>query len=271
MGGDPMSIITGLLSSLNSFFSGQQLSDLQNRVFGQQEAATSFAQDPNQMNQFITALQRPYSFQNTATPQAGQQAAQYFGGFQTPYGAVATPGTAGAVNQYLGGYQTPYASQLAAQQAGGVPGQAGSLVDQYTQGLNAALTSNVWNQVQNQLGQSGMTQAPGVGAYNYAQALAPYYQQNIGTAAQMMQQPMNWYQQQQQYGLAAGQQPFNWLANQQGYGLQAGGVPLQYQFGTAQLGLGEAQNALQYPFNIGSQLAGAFPNYSTAYSPGTTP
>ena len=229
MATDPLADITSLLSTLNSYFTGQQLSDIENRVFGQQESATAFAQDPAKMNQFITALQQPYALSQ-----------------------VTDPAKAAAFQQYLQSFQGNYNQQLQQQQQQGTPQQVGSLINQYTQPLNAALTSNVWNQVQGQLGQMGMTQAPGVAAYNYAQALAPYYQQNVQQAANLMQQPI-------QYGLA-----------EQQYGLSAGGLPMNYQFGTAQMGLGEAQNALQYPFNIGSQLAGAFPNYSTAYSPGTT-
>lgn len=268
---DPLGEITSLLSTLNSYFTGSQLSNIENQVFGQQESATAFAQSPEKMGQFFQALQSPYALSQFTNPQQAQNFQNYLQQFQNQYGNVATPGTAATANQYNQAFQTPYQAVLNQQQAAGTPQTMGSLENQYTQGLNAALTSNVWNQVQGQLGQSGMTQAPGVAAYNYAQALAPYYQQNVQLGAQQAQQPFNWLQQQQQYGLQAGQQPLQYGLAEQQYGISAAGMPLNYQAGINQQTLQEAQNALQYPFNIGSQLAGAFPNYSTAYSPGTTP
>lgn len=216
---DPFSTIMSLMSGLNQFFNTSQQQALQQQVYGQQQNALSFIQNPAQMNQFVSRLQDPYSYQTMATPQTAQQTAQY-----------------------LQGLNTPYTQALGAQD----PNQMNSLINQYTQGLNSGLTSGVWNATQDQLANAGLTQAPGVAQYAYAQALAPYYQQNIGLGAQLAQAPV-------QYG----------LTEQQVAG-QLGQMPLQYGLNAAQLGLGEATNALNYPLNIGGGLAGMFPNYSSA-------
>lgn len=216
---DPLSTIMSLMNTLGSYFNTAQQQALQQQVYGQQQNALSFIQNPNQMNQFLSALTSPYSYSN-----------------------IATPGTAAQTSQYLQGLQTPYSTALSQQN----PSQMNSLINQYTQGLNSGLTSGVWNNVQDQLASSGMSQSPGVAAYDYSQALAPYYQQNIATAAGLAQAPTQYYQNEQQ------------IAAQQGQ------IPLQYGLNATQLGLGEATNALNYPLNIGAGLAGMFPNYSTS-------
>jgi hypothetical protein len=190
---DPLTTGLTLLNTLGQYLNAAQMQQLQQNVYGQQETALNFAQTPRLMNQYVTALQDPYSYQTIMNQQL-------------------TPNAQG---------QTP-AQQM------------GTLENQYMQGLNSALTSNVWNQVQGQLAQQGQTQAPGVAAYDYSQALAPYYEQNLGLAAQQAQFPFS-------------------------YGLNA-----------AQLGIGEAQFGLGYPLQVGSGLAGLFPNYNMAAG-GTIP
>lgn len=252
--GDIMSILSGIGSGLTT----AQQQQLQNQVYGQQQNALAFMQNPNQMNQFLGALTAPYSYAANATPQLAAQTQQYLQGLQDPYANVANQGTAAQNQAYLQAQQTPYTTALAAQN----PNQMNSLINQYTQGLNSGLTSGVWNNVQDQLAASGMAQAPGVAAYNYSQALAPYYQQNQQLAAQLAQQPVQYGLAEQQYGLQAGQLPLQWQQAQQGYGLAAGALPLNYGLQATQLGLNEATNALNYPLNIGSGLAGMFPNYN---------
>jgi hypothetical protein len=254
---DPLQTIMGLMNSLGSYFNTSQQEQMQQQVFGQQESADAFAQNQAQMNQYMTALQSPYAFGNVATPGTSGQANQFMQAFQSPYSSIANPQTAAQQSQYLQGMQTPYQQALGQQ----TPGQMTSLENQYMQGLNSGLTSGVWNTVQDQLAQSGMTQAPGVAAYNYSQALAPYYQQNLGLAAQQAAAPVQYGLQEQQLAQQAGMMPLNWQQAQQTYGLQAAGVPLNYGLNTAGMGIGEAQYGLTYPLNIGSQLAGQFPNY----------
>jgi hypothetical protein len=254
---DPLQTILGLMNSLGSYFNTSNQQNMQNQVFGEQQNASAFAQNPAQMNQFMQALQSPYAFGNVATPGTAGQANQYLQAFQNPLGNVANPQTAGQMNQYLQGMQTPYSQMLGQQN----PGQMTSLENQYMQGLNSGLTSGVWNTVQNQLAQSGMSQAPGVATYDYAQALGPLYQQNLGLAAQQAAAPIQYGLAEQGYGLQAGQLPINYAQGQQQYGLQAGQLPLGYGLNTAGMGIGEAQFGLQYPLNIGGGLAGSFPNY----------
>lgn len=257
---DPLSTIMSLMSGLSSYFNTAQQQQLQQQVYGQQQNALSFIQNPNQMNQFVSALQNPYSYASQATPGTASTTANYLSGLQNPYSSIANPNTAAQQSQYLSGLTTPYSQALSAQD----PSQMNSLVNQYTQGLNSGLTSGVWNTVQDQLAQSGMNQSPGVASYAYSQALAPYYQQNQQMAAQMAQAPLQYGLAEQQYGLQAGQMPLQYGLAEQGYGLQAGQMPLQYGLNTAQLGIGEATNALNYPLSIGSGLAGMFPNYSSS-------
>lgn len=298
---DPLSAILLLMNTVGGFFNTQQEQQMQQQVFGEQQNAANFAQDPNKMNQLIGKLQDPYSLQTMMTGPSGQQANQYFNQFQKGYGDVANQQTAQAANQYQQAFQNPYSNvantgtgaqnqqylqsqqtpyqKMLAQQD---PSQMTSLENQYTQGLNSALTANTWNAVQSQLANSGMTQSPGMQSYALAQALAPTEQQNVALGAQQAaapiqyglqeqqyglqagQLPINYQLAQQQYGLQASQQPLNWLQGQQGYGLQAGQIPLNYQLGAQNLASNVAQNALQYPFQIGSGLAGMFPNYQYA-------
>lgn len=254
---DPLQTILTLMNTLGSFFNNQQQGQAQQQVYGQQENALAFMQDPQKMNQFMTALQSPYAFGTAATGPAGGQANQYFNQFQTPYGNVANPQVGAANQAYLQSQQTPYTQMLGQQN----PNQMVSLENQYTQGLNSALTSGVWNATQGQLANAGLSQAPGVAQYAYSQALAPYYQQNLQLGAQQAAAPIQYGLSEQQYGLNAGQLPLSFFTGQQQYGLNAGQVPLSYGLQSAQLGLGEATNALQYPQYIGAGLAGQFPGY----------
>lgn len=52
------------------------------------------------------------------------------------------------------------------------------------QPLNSGLTQAVGNQVQGNLAERGLSQAPGIFAASESQALAPFYQQNQNTATQ---------------------------------------------------------------------------------------
>lgn len=257
---DPLSGILLLMNTLGGFFNTQAEQKMQQDVFGEQQNAAAFAQDPTKMNQMIGKLQDPYSLSTMMGGPAGQQANQYFNQFQQGYGNVANQGTANAANQYQQAFQTPYQKMLAQQD----PNQMKTLENQYTQGLNSALTANTWNAVQSQLANSGMTQSPGMQSYALAQALAPTEQQNVALGAQQAAAPIQYGLQEQQYGLGASQQPLSWLQGQQAYGLQAGQAPLNYTLQANQLATNAAQNALQYPFQVGSNLAGMFPNYQYA-------
>jgi hypothetical protein len=62
------------------------------------------------------------------------------------------------------------------------PGQLAALVAKLQQPLNNGLTQAVGNQVQGNLAERGLAQAPGIFAASEAQGLAPYYQQNQQTA-----------------------------------------------------------------------------------------
>lgn len=257
---DPLSAMLLMMNTLGGFFNTQQEQQMQQQVFGEQQNAQAFAQDPNKMNQLIGRLQDPYSLSTMMTGPSGQQANQYFNQFQQGYGSAANPQTAQAANQYQQSFQTPYQKMLAQQD----PSQMTSLENQYTQGLNSALTANTWNAVQGQLANSGMTQSPGLQSYALAQALAPTEQQNVALGAQQAAAPIQYGLQEQQQALAASQQPLSWLQGQQAYGLQAGQIPLNYQLGAQNLASNVAQNALQYPFQVGSGLAGMFPTYNYA-------
>lgn len=64
------------------------------------------------------------------------------------------------------------------------PQQLSSRVSAATQPLSAGLTQSVGNVVQAEMGERGLSQAPGIFSAGLAQALAPYYQQNQSTALQ---------------------------------------------------------------------------------------
>ena len=139
-----------------------------------------------------------------------------------------------------------------------------AVASQYTQGLNSALTSGVWNATQDQLAASGMTQAPGVAQYAYAQALAPQMQQNVGLGYQMAQAPLAYSQFEQQFGAQQAGLPLQYGLTEQQQAMQAGNYGLQYGLSSAGQGIGEAQFGLNYPLQVGAMLAGQFPNYQMA-------
>jgi hypothetical protein len=68
------------------------------------------------------------------------------------------------------------------------PGQLAALVAKLQQPLNNGLTQAVGNQVQGNLAERGLSQAPGVFAASESQALAPYYQQNQNEAMNAVMQ-----------------------------------------------------------------------------------
>jgi len=66
------------------------------------------------------------------------------------------------------------------------PAALSRMVVSAEQPLSAALTQNVNNQVQGNMAERGLSQAPGIFAATEAQALAPYVQQNQATAEQQV-------------------------------------------------------------------------------------
>lgn len=70
------------------------------------------------------------------------------------------------------------------------PAQLSAKVAQATKPLDAGLTQGVGNVVQADLGERGLSQAPGIQAATLSQALAPYYQQNQNVALQQVLQQM---------------------------------------------------------------------------------
>jgi hypothetical protein len=66
------------------------------------------------------------------------------------------------------------------------PNQLAALISKLQQPLNNGLTQAVGNQVQGNLAERGLSQAPGVFAASESQALAPFYQQNQNTATQAL-------------------------------------------------------------------------------------
>jgi len=68
------------------------------------------------------------------------------------------------------------------------PAALAQLASKLQQPLNSGLTQNVTNQVQGNLAERGLSQAPGIFAASESQALAPYYQQNQNTALQSVLQ-----------------------------------------------------------------------------------
>jgi hypothetical protein len=68
------------------------------------------------------------------------------------------------------------------------PGQLAAMISKLQQPLNQGLTQAVGNQVQGNMAERGLSQAPGIFAATESQALAPYYQQNQNTAMQSLMQ-----------------------------------------------------------------------------------
>lgn len=66
------------------------------------------------------------------------------------------------------------------------PQQLSSRVSAATQPISQGLTNDVTNTVQAELGERGLSQAPGIFGASLASALAPYYQQNQNTALQLV-------------------------------------------------------------------------------------
>jgi len=65
-----------------------------------------------------------------------------------------------------------------------------ALISKLQQPLNAGLTQSVGNQVQGQMAERGLSQAPGIFAGAESQALAPFYQQNQSTATNALLQAL---------------------------------------------------------------------------------
>lgn len=70
------------------------------------------------------------------------------------------------------------------------PAQLSGLVTQATQPLNQNLLESVGNQVQANMAERGLAEAPGIFEATESQALAPYEQQNQQTALQLVLQQM---------------------------------------------------------------------------------
>jgi len=70
------------------------------------------------------------------------------------------------------------------------PQQMAAKVTAATQPLSAGLTQAVGNEVQGEMGERGLAQAPGIFAATESQALAPFYQQNQAQALQLILQQM---------------------------------------------------------------------------------
>jgi hypothetical protein len=68
------------------------------------------------------------------------------------------------------------------------PGQLAAMISKLQQPLNQGLTQAVGNQVQGNMAERGLSQAPGTFAATESQALAPYYQQNQNAAMQSLMQ-----------------------------------------------------------------------------------
>jgi hypothetical protein len=90
------------------------------------------------------------------------------------------------------------------------PQALAALVQKIQQPLNNGLTQAVGNQVQGNLAERGLSQAPGIFAASESQALAPFYQQNQNTATQAILSAL---------GLPAGSfgQPINTSGAWQGF------------------------------------------------------
>jgi hypothetical protein len=70
------------------------------------------------------------------------------------------------------------------------PQALAAMVAKLQQPLNNGLTQSVGNQVQGNMAERGLSQAPGVFAGAESQALAPFYQQNQSTATQALLQAL---------------------------------------------------------------------------------
>lgn len=66
------------------------------------------------------------------------------------------------------------------------PQQLSAKVAAATQPLSAGLTQEVGNVVQGEIGERGLSQAPGIFSADLSQSLAPFYQQNQQTALQQI-------------------------------------------------------------------------------------
>lgn len=71
------------------------------------------------------------------------------------------------------------------------PAKLNAYAQQFTQPLNAGLTTSVANQAQASLAQSGLSDSPQVAQQVYAQAIAPYIQQNQQAGYQDALQALN--------------------------------------------------------------------------------
>ena len=70
------------------------------------------------------------------------------------------------------------------------PAKLAAAIAKIQQPLNAGLTQAVGNQVQGNMAERGLAQAPGTFAASESQALAPFYEQNLNTATQAFLQSL---------------------------------------------------------------------------------
>ena len=99
-------------------------------------------------------------------------------------GSTAVAGTAGNIlEEYKKMQYQNYVMDLMKN-----PQKLAALVAKLQQPLNNGLTQAVGNQVQGNMAERGLSQAPGVFAASESQALAPYYQQNQNAALQSVMQ-----------------------------------------------------------------------------------
>jgi hypothetical protein len=70
------------------------------------------------------------------------------------------------------------------------PAKLAAAIAKIQQPLNAGLTQAVGNQVQGNMAERGLAQAPGTFAASESQALAPFYEENLNTATQAFLQSL---------------------------------------------------------------------------------
>lgn len=107
-------------------------------------------------------------------------------------GEVAGLGATGAglVGNLLADQQRAAAAKQAQRNANLTPAQLGAQVNQATLPLNASLVQAITGNVNANLAEEGLSQAPGIQAAAIAQGLAPFEQQNQQTALQLVMQKL---------------------------------------------------------------------------------
>lgn len=109
----------------------------------------------------------------------------------SPFASLLSGGLLGAGelgNILEGQKQSSYQNQLLALMNN--PAALSKMVLSAEQPINASLTQSIGNQVQGDLSQRGLSQAPGIFAQAESQALAPIQQQNYNTALQQVLQSL---------------------------------------------------------------------------------